>query len=59
MPLLKFLEFPQGHILLKKFHYNFPDPAKATGSEAEINNAFTEVRNLIKGYCKKFVEDNL
>ncbi len=43
----------------KKFHYNFPDPAKATGSEAEINNAFTEVRNLIKEYCKKFVEDNL
>jgi len=43
----------------KKFHYNFPDPARATGSETEINNAFTEVRNLIKGYCKKFVEDNL
>jgi len=46
-------------MVAKKFHYNFPDPAKATGSEAEINNAFTEVRNLIKEYCKKFVEDNL
>jgi len=43
----------------KKFHYNFPDPAKATGTEEEINNQFQEVRQMIKEYCKNFVEINL
>jgi arsenate reductase len=39
-----------------KFHYNFPDPAKATGTEDEIMNAFRSVRELIKGYCEEFVQ---
>lgn len=43
----------------QKFHYNFPDPAKATGTEEEINNQFREVRQMIKDYCKNFVEINL
>lgn len=43
----------------KKFHYNFPDPAKATGTEEEIQESFRTVRQLIKDYCKKFVEENL
>jgi len=43
----------------KKFHYNFPDPAKATGSENEILQQFRNVRQLIKHYCKEFVADNL
>ena len=43
----------------KKFHYNFPDPAKALGTEEEILEQFRAVRQLIKEYCKKFVEDNL
>lgn len=43
----------------KKFHYSFPDPAKATGSEAEIMQNFREVRALIKSYCKTFVVENL
>ena len=43
----------------KKFHYNFPDPAKASGSEEEIMNHFREVRELIKEYSQRFVEDNL
>jgi arsenate reductase (thioredoxin) len=43
----------------KKFHYNFPDPAKATGTEEEISQQFIEVRQLIKDYCKQFVTDNL
>ncbi len=43
----------------KKFHRNFPDPAKATGTEQEILQQFRSVRQLIKDYCKKFVEDNL
>ena len=43
----------------KRFHYNFPDPAKATGTEEEIMKQFAEVRELIKVYCQKFVEVNL
>lgn len=42
-----------------KFHHNFPDPAKANGSEEEIMNKFREVREMIKSYCRDFVSDNL
>jgi len=42
-----------------KFHYNFPDPAKAIGSETEIKAEFTKVRNLIKDYCSKFISENI
>lgn len=41
-----------------KFHYNFPDPAKATGTEEEVNEEFRKVRELIKEYCKNFVAEN-
>ena len=43
----------------KKFHYNFPDPAKATGTEEEILAQFRSVRQMIKDYCDAFVKDNL
>lgn len=43
----------------KKFHHNFPDPAKATDSDEEIMNQFRTVREQIKRYCRQFVEDNL
>ncbi len=43
----------------QKFHYNFPDPAKATGTEAEIMKVFSDVRRMIKQYCKDFVEVHL
>ncbi len=43
----------------KKFHHNFPDPAKATGTEEEIINEFRKVRQLIKNYCESFVKENL
>lgn len=43
----------------KRFHYNFPDPAKAKGTDEEILLAFRNVRNEIKAYCFKFVEENL
>ena len=43
----------------QKFHYNFPDPAKATGTEQEIEAAFDTVRNLIKDYCSDFVKNNI
>jgi len=40
----------------EKFHYNFPDPAKASGTEEDIVNEFRIVRLLIDDYCKDFVE---
>jgi arsenate reductase len=43
----------------ERFHYNFPDPAKATGTNEEIEQEFARVRNLIKSYCKMFVEEHL
>ncbi len=42
-----------------KFHYNFPDPAKAQGTESEIQKAFEDVRDLIKQYCADFVKANI
>lgn len=38
-----------------KFHYNFPDPAGATGTEEEIKAQFAEVRDMVKTYSKEFV----
>lgn len=43
----------------KKFHQNFPDPAKSTGTKEEINNTFREVREMIKTYCKEFIKQNI
>jgi arsenate reductase len=43
----------------KKFHYNFPDPAKAVGTEEEILKQFKLVRNMIKEYSKNFITENL
>ena len=42
----------------QKLHYNFPDPAKATGTEEEIINEFRVVRELVKNYCTDFVKNN-
>ena len=43
----------------KKFHYNFPDPAKAAGSDIEIMNEFRRVRDMIKEYSRNFIQENL
>jgi arsenate reductase len=43
----------------KKFHHNFTDPAKATGTEEEIKEQFRNVRNQIKEYSEKFIAENL
>ncbi len=43
----------------KKFHYNFPDPAKATGTEEQVMQQFNDVRDMIKNYSKEFVANNL
>ena len=40
-----------------KKHYNFPDPAKADGSEADILAEFRRVRQMIKTYCELFVNN--
>lgn len=37
-----------------KLHHNFPDPAKATGSEAEIVAQFRAVRDQVKAYAQGF-----
>ena len=42
-----------------KFHYNFPDPAKAIGTEDEIKQSFNATRDMIKEYCANFVKTNL
>jgi arsenate reductase len=43
----------------KKFHHNFPDPSKVSGTEEEILTAFRTVREMIKDYCKHFVDENI
>jgi arsenate reductase len=43
----------------KRFHHNFPDPAKATGTQEEIMNEFRKVRTLIKDYSFDFVRKML
>lgn len=42
-----------------KFHQNFPDPAKATGTEKEIKEQFRQVREQIKSYSQMFIAENL
>jgi arsenate reductase len=42
-----------------KFHYNFPDPAKAKGTDEEIMAEFIVVRDMIKKYVQGFMEANL
>ena len=39
----------------KKRHHNFPDPAKATGSEVQIMEQFRSVRDQVKAYAQDFV----
>ncbi|MFT4015939.1 MAG: arsenate reductase ArsC [Agriterribacter sp.] len=39
----------------KKMHYNFPDPAKAVGTEEAVIEQFRLVRDMIKIYCRDFV----
>jgi len=41
------------------FHHNFPDPAKVSGTEEEITEAFSSVRNMIRAYCENFIKEHL
>jgi arsenate reductase (thioredoxin) len=38
----------------KQIHHNFPDPAKATGTDEEIMQSFRDVREEVKSFCKSF-----
>ena len=40
-------------------HQNFPNPANIQGLEKEIMAEFRHVRDMIKNYCKQFVERNM
>lgn len=41
----------------QKFHHNFPDPAKATGTDEAVRAQFAKVRQQIKDYCRAFMEE--
>jgi len=41
----------------KKYHHNFPDPAKAKGTEEEILNEFRKVREMVRSYCENLVKE--
>lgn len=43
----------------EKLHHNFPDPAKAVGTEEEVMAEFRRVRDMVKVYAKAFVESRL
>jgi len=38
----------------KKLHHNFPDPAKASGSEEEVLAQFRAVRDQVRAYAQQF-----
>lgn len=40
---------------VKRLHHNFPDPAKATGSEEQILSSFRNTRDLIKEYSRDLI----
>lgn len=40
----------------RQLHRNFPDPAKATGSEAEIRAQFRAVRAQVKAYAHEVAQ---
>ena len=43
----------------QKFHHNFPDPARASGTEEEIMAQFTTVRDMIKTWAGQFVKEHI
>ncbi|MGN6178223.1 MAG: arsenate reductase ArsC [Mucilaginibacter sp.] len=40
---------------VQRFHNNFPDPAKATGTPEQKLDEFRRVRDMIKAYASEFV----
>ncbi len=43
----------------KRFHHNFPDPAKAKGTPEEVISEFRRVRDLIRDYSKNFIQSQI
>lgn len=44
---------------VERFHQNFPDPAKAKGTDEEVMNEFRRVREMIKVYSADFIKDHI
>lgn len=44
---------------VERFHENFPDPAKATGTPEQVINEFRRVRDMIKVYAADFVNEHV
>jgi arsenate reductase len=42
-----------------KLHHNFPDPAKAKGTDEEVKEQFRAVSAMIKSYAQHFVNEHL
>ncbi len=42
-----------------RFHHNFPDPAKAVGTDEQISREFNTVRDMIKEYCRNFINKHI
>lgn len=47
--------YPAGAL---QFHHNFPDPARAHGTDQQIAEKFREVRNLIRVYTENFAREH-
>jgi arsenate reductase len=45
--------FPSSAVQL---HHNFPDPAKASGTEEEVMGQFRSVRGQVKDYAQNFTQ---
>ena len=43
----------------ERFHQNFPDPAKAIGTEDEVMNEFRRVREMIKVFSASFIQQHV
>ena len=50
MGLTKTADFTQAH--------DFPDPAKAVGSNDDVKAEFVKVREMIKEYVENFILEN-
>lgn len=42
---------------VKKLHWSTPDPAQATGTEAEIDAAFDEAFNMLKARIEEYLKN--
>lgn len=42
----------------RRLHHSFPDPARATGTEAEVLDHFRAVRDQVKAYAHRFAQEH-